>query len=338
MLPAETQQCVNVRWVQPSRLPNKPMPLRKFNALIHDSLGEFKRRLAERLIDGRDAEALAHSIDELNFPATVAFLGASETPRDGSQRELIERAAAAAAGSDELRELGVEAHAVEDSVNDLMRNHTPADRALGRLSRKPGARQRIFDSVVLALAKAAGLPPVTPGEAHEIALLLQSREFYGDVASAATALAGAAGKAPKAAVDDAAALLGEAQPTPYNTIDRAADSAQAGSGGATPPPIPPPLPETPSVFETQSARSVAELTRSLIGRKNKTVRAAIIIYARVNGIPLRARDLDTLHDHALTGENPQIGPLLVAGFDRFVAGLGNYGLREALGRMGLKGR
>ncbi|MFT4589305.1 MAG: hypothetical protein ACI9VS_001762 [Candidatus Binatia bacterium] len=314
------------------------MPLKKFNTLIHDGLSELKRRLPERRIGGRDAEELAESIDGLNFPATVAFLGASESPRDGSQRELIEQAAANVARDEEMRKLGVEAHVVEDSVNDLMRNHAPADRALGRLSRVREARQLIFDGVVRELMKAAGLPSVTPGEVHQIAAVLQSREFYGDFASASAALAKTVKSAPKAVLTDTAAMLDTARGVPTNVLDLGTESMPRDPSVPPPfpSPIPPPAPIPPTETRSESAQSVAELTRSLIGRENKTVRAAVIIYARVNGIPLRARDLDTLHDHALTGDKPEIGPLLVAGFDRFVAGLGNYGLREALRRMGLK--
>jgi hypothetical protein len=308
------------------------MPLKKFNTLIHDGLSELKRRLPERRIGGRDAEELAESIDGLNFPATVAFLGASESPRDGSHRELIEQAAANVARDEEMRKLGVEAHVVEDSVNDLMRNHAPADRALGRLSRVREARQLIFDGVVRELMKAAGLPSVTPGEVHQIGAVLQSREFYGDFASASAALAKTVKSAPKAVLADTAAMLEAARGVPTNVLDLGTQSMPRDP--SVPPPFPSPIP--PTETRSESAQSVAELTRSLIGRENKTVRAAVIIYARVNGVPLRARDLDTLHDHALTGDKPEIGPFLVAGFDRFVAGLGNYGLREALRRMGLK--
>ena len=85
--------------------------------------------------------------------------------------------------------------------------------------------------------------------------------------------------------------------------------------------------------ETRTANTMVETTRSLICKENRAVRYAIVIYARVLGIPLKEEDLDALRDGPLSGEKPDLGSALVTGYDRFVTGLGNYAFRDALRRM-----
>ena len=159
------------------------MALKKLNALIHDGLGELKRRLPERWVSGRDADEVAESIDGLNFPATVAFLGAREAPRDGSHRELLERSAKAVAENEEMRKLGVEAHGVEGAVSDLIRDRIPAERALGKLSRNGDLSRRIFNETVRSLALECGLPGASPEDVKKVSELLASGEFYDDIGS-----------------------------------------------------------------------------------------------------------------------------------------------------------
>jgi len=58
---------------------------------------------------------------------------------------------------------------------------------------------------------------------------------------------------------------------------------------------------------------VAEAVRRVIGRDNETARLAILIYARVHGIPLTPEGLDALHDGPLASRDPDLGPVLAAG-------------------------
>ncbi|MCI0546082.1 MAG: hypothetical protein L0027_02225 [Candidatus Rokubacteria bacterium] len=69
-----------------------------------------------------------------------------------------------------------------------------------------------------------------------------------------------------------------------------------------------------------ATKSVVETLRSLIAPENRTLRLAILIYARMHGVDLKESDLDALF-RALDTENPDLGVLLAQGFDRL---LGQY--------------
>jgi hypothetical protein len=60
---------------------------------------------------------------------------------------------------------------------------------------------------------------------------------------------------------------------------------------------------------------IAETIRALIGTDNRTLRLAIIIYARTHGVDIDEQDLDALHD-AIDPAQPDLAPLLERGLDR----------------------
>jgi hypothetical protein len=63
--------------------------------------------------------------------------------------------------------------------------------------------------------------------------------------------------------------------------------------------------------------ALLETIRALIGPENQTVRLAVIVYARTQGIDLDEKDLDALHQ-ALDPANPDLGVLLDRGLERVV--------------------
>ena len=62
-------------------------------------------------------------------------------------------------------------------------------------------------------------------------------------------------------------------------------------------------------------RGIAETIRALIGPDNRTLRLAIIIYARTHGVDIDEQDLDALHD-AIDPADPDLAPLLERGLER----------------------
>lgn len=63
--------------------------------------------------------------------------------------------------------------------------------------------------------------------------------------------------------------------------------------------------------------ALVETIRALIGPENQTVRLAVIVYARTQGIDLDEKDLDALH-RALDPANPDLGVFLDRGLERVV--------------------
>lgn len=63
--------------------------------------------------------------------------------------------------------------------------------------------------------------------------------------------------------------------------------------------------------------ALVETIGALIGPENQTVRLAVIVYARTQGIDLDEKDLDALH-RTLDPANPDLGVLLDRGLERVV--------------------
>ena len=63
--------------------------------------------------------------------------------------------------------------------------------------------------------------------------------------------------------------------------------------------------------------ALVETIRALIGPENQTIRLAILVYARTQGVDLDEEDLDALH-RALDPANPDLGVLLDRGLERVV--------------------
>jgi hypothetical protein len=63
--------------------------------------------------------------------------------------------------------------------------------------------------------------------------------------------------------------------------------------------------------------ALVETIRALIGPENRTIRLAVLVYARTQGIDLDEEDLDALH-RALDPANPDLGVLLDRGLERVV--------------------
>ena len=78
-----------------------------------------------------------------------------------------------------------------------------------------------------------------------------------------------------------------------------------------------------------SIRAVIETVRALL--EIETVRLAIVVYARSQGIPLKEADLDALRE-ALDPESPDLGPLLIASFRRLAEHYGREGVKGVLQR------
>ncbi len=73
------------------------------------------------------------------------------------------------------------------------------------------------------------------------------------------------------------------------------------------------------IFQQAGPFQIAQTIQTLLG--NQTVRLAIIIYARSEGIQISQKDLEIVQD-ALDPNDPDLGALVVPAFDRFGKDLG----------------
>jgi hypothetical protein len=87
------------------------------------------------------------------------------------------------------------------------------------------------------------------------------------------------------------------------------------------------------LFRFASVASVAATLADLVRPENKSVRLALVAYARANGIPLREADLDLLRSSLLQTSHPDLGPLLAAAVQRMVDERGGAYLHKVLSRI-----
>ncbi len=77
------------------------------------------------------------------------------------------------------------------------------------------------------------------------------------------------------------------------------------------------------IYQNPLAGEIADTANILL--QNDSIRLAIIVYARANGINLTNQDLDVLRDHALNTENPDLNLLAQHGINRLKE---QYGIDE----------
>lgn len=286
-------------------------------------MNPFERRIARAVDALREAlqrgdstrrEETLDAVSELGFPGLLAVLGASNAAGLRSDA-LLRRAAAALASAPELREAQLEPEHIERILRGRLVDRTPVP---------AGSRERALESLVTQLAVAAisERTGLTPAETRAAAELLASGEFFEDVATSTAALLRAVPRVPLALVRDvvgfphrsfrlAFALAADLAGTPFQAHAVLADLLDGSLDHA-----PAVLRRTLRVlYGFASLANVLETVRTLLAPENRSLRLAVLVYARANGIPLEESDLDRARD-LFAGDTPGLGPALVAGVER----------------------
>jgi hypothetical protein len=173
-----------------------------------------------------------------------------------------------------------------------------------------------------ALSRLGG--PVTRAEAEEALDLLRTGALVTDVASALRVLLRLVRHLPRGLFEDALRL----PDVPADVLDalkadfggdlptRARDVVADLRDGRRDRAV---LPATLRILVNRAVpRDIAETLRVLIGPENRTVRLAVLIYARTHGVDIDEQDLDALHQ-AIDPDNPDLAPLLNRGLERLEA-------------------
>ena len=257
----------------------------KFDELWTRALEHVAGGLLSKGVDEGEVDGLTGLLRELNFPGALSVLGAS-----GGDGELgpdfIGSIARLGAEREELKELGIDAAEAERLLTGL-------------LMRRGGAEELLRDEKVLAIlgeVAAKSLEKrgigVTPEEARAAIRLLMTGEFFRDIAGATAAIASTLRELPLH-------LLKDVPRTPFS-IPRLTVAVTRDLGGvleAVPAVVVdltdgvlnnPPTIMTHTLtwlYGVATVRRVAEMGRTLIAPENKSVRLAIILYARAHGIP-----------------------------------------------------
>jgi hypothetical protein len=182
-------------------------------------------------------------------------------------------------------------------------------------------RDAILERAVEKLAEEAGVS-VTPEQVREAAALLATGEFFRDVGDATAAVLFLVRGLPLALRRDMRGPLRVGRVLVAIVRDVGGGVSAVPSiyrdlrdGKLDDPPVV--LGHTlGALYGFASLRSTAETIQELLDPENESVRLAILVYARANGIPLEAADLDVVRETVFARDDPDLGPALVRALER----------------------
>jgi hypothetical protein len=302
---------------------------------IRAGTGDLRHALEAKGQSRATSEEIAALVEGSSLPGLLALLGGSGGAAGKLGPELIGAAARRLAELPAVREAGLSA---DDVGRLLTRLFAPKERPEHGLNDEDLLR-KLLPEAVSVLAGESGVP-ITPDEARRVARLLMTGEFFRDAGAATAAVLCVVPGLPIALVDDARssrwrslallwAVLRDLGGAPGQ-----ARAVLAGLLGGTLDPPPAVLGHTlRALYGFATLRSALRTISELIHPSNETVRLAIVLYARANGIQIEPADLDALRASVLDPRDPNLGPMLVAAWARLEQREGVERARVILARL-----
>jgi hypothetical protein len=222
-------------------------------------------------------------------------------------------AAAAPADTDAARAAGLGAGDVEEILGELfVRRTAPSDTG------------RPDSALTAALGQALAHEhlPVSQAETAEIVRLLETGQFYGDIVGSAGAVfhtipalpqallrdfpdvATLPLRAPRSIFGDVFALFGAVPRVIADLRDGRIDE--------------PPATMTrflAVLYGLATVDRLRDLMQRLLDPRNRSVRLALLLYARSNGFDLQDKDLDVVHESLFNTQQPDLGPVLATALE-----------------------
>ena len=291
-----------------------------YDRLRENALGTLQAALGDRGISSAEMEELTQLLGQVNFPAFLGVLGTQGKPTGQGDASLLHDAAMLVASRPEVAGRGVDGQAIESALTALFVHGAAPDQILA----DPAIRTTVLELAMEELGKSSGIP-LKPAEAEETLRLISTGEFFEDAATSTAAVAFAVRNLPLAIFHDVQnpfrlprlllSLIQDLAGTPFLPLRVLEDLRQDGKLDHPPAVLSHTL---ATLFGFASVSTIAHTIGSLIQPENRSVRLAIVVYARINGIPLEESDLDLIRDSLLETDNPDLGPLLAAGVSRYL--------------------
>ncbi|MBW2268740.1 MAG: hypothetical protein JRH16_09190 [Deltaproteobacteria bacterium] len=303
----------------------------QFRRLLGRGLDELEARLTESG-GSTDADELTHLVGALNFPGLVALLGASETAGAPDADAELDEVAASVAGRMSKPDVST------DRIRSILTNTLQRGEPQVGEDDDRGLRDDILEQAVEELASRAGVP-VTPEQARKAAELLATGEFFRDVGEATAAVMFLVRGLPVALRSDmhgawrtGRVVVAIVKDVGRGVFDVPAILADLRDGKLDDPPVI--LGHTfRALYGFASLRTTAETIQELIKPENESVRLAIVVYARANGIPLEDGDLDVVRETVFNPDAPDLGPALTRGVERLARDRDMGDIKVILARM-----
>jgi len=293
-----------------------------YDQLRAEALDALAKHLAKNKVPAADSTRLLDGLRDSSFAGFIALLGTSKDQGGDVGQTLLHEAAGKIAASSDVKQLHLGADDIEGILTAVFTHGAAPQTVL----EDPKVRDVVLRGAVDELAKRAGVP-VTPEQAKEAVRLIATGDFLGDAASALAAAAFAVRNLPIGLVKDTVhlphrvarlllSITRDVAGTPFMAPVVLQDLLDDGK-----------LNHPPGVLRHTMASllgfaTVATTTHTisdLIAPNNRSVRLALVIYARANGIPLADSDLDVLRDNVFNTDRPDLGPVLVTAVDRYLS-------------------
>jgi hypothetical protein len=290
-----------------------------FDQLLSRAVDEVKSTDFPKTYSVNDTKATVAGIKRLSFSGLLSILGVGvfENGSDGGHTYLD--AAVNALAQDKLsKESGISKHQIVGFLKNVFRRRISPSNLISH----DQIRRAILGRALQMLAREAGITTVTDQQVDEIVRLLETGKFFDDISSSTAAVVSTIQGIPIRLVKDispnnlsqvafriGAALpkdLGEA--SAFLSIEVLEDLFDKGQIDHAPGLL---IHTFAVLYDLATVESTAEMVRSLIHPENRTVRIAIMIYARANGVKLEDKDLDAVYE-ALNPSNPNLAPLVTA--------------------------
>lgn len=299
-------------------------------------------RLLESGMTGSEAEVLAAAGEKLGFPAKIVLATAGRT---GETRRLP------------LLQ-------TDDAwVNDVVEKFSSTNTTYSKTQLKQGLTCLLSagdgesasnmhgrdknDLLALAIAETAkSIGPIDPEQAQQALRLLRSGAFFADIHYSLSTVYHVVPRLPLEILKslprdildsrDIIEALANDFPTRKERMKLArilideirSPGTNSATSDADKPKI---LNNTLSfVYRKAAPREIATAVNTLLAPENESLRLAIIVYARANGIQISEEDLDVLRDSLLNTEDPDLTPLVAHGVVRLKNQLGVTDVQKRL--------
>jgi len=308
-----------------------------FDQLIEAAVEHLRVRLLARGWSSTEIAALCGRIESLGFPGLLAVLGTREQRSGLLGAELI-RAAAQDVAFEAAPDVGLTAGNIQRFLKEVLSRHVSLSEVPIRKSESEELKRELFRKGISALAGRSGLAP-SLDQTDQLARLLATGEFFGDIGSTTAVTLSTVGALPLAVAEDIRwsprgirlffALLRDLRGTSASAW---AVFAELRGGQIDDPPAV--LTHTlRALYDTASIAAISEMIRTLLAKDNETFRLAVVLYARSAGVPIEDSDLDVLRESVFNTDHPDLGPTVDRAIERLEENLGRDFMIGVLARL-----
>lgn len=299
-----------------------------FDELWSTAIADARSKLTAA---GSPAAPLADRFARPSFPGALVLLSAPRSAGQPSGAGFRSEAAQAVAGDPRARATGLDAATAEGVLTSLFVNRADPS--------STGVSEPDLQLVVQKALEREGVL-VSEAEAREVVQLLSTGQFFHDLIGTAGAIFSTIPALPGALLEDIGGiprlpgLVGVGVLRDFfellTAIPRVAADLRDGK-----------IDEPPAVmthllallYGLGSIERVRDLLARILAPENRSVRLAVLLYARSNGFALTDDHLDLVHDRLLASDAPDLGPVLAASLEFLESRYGGDELEAVVGAL-----